>query len=424
MAIDKNKIFLILISIYPISIIIGPLVSLLNTLCLIAIYLFFSIKEGHFKYLYKDKTLKIFFVLYLYLIFNTFISLDYEIGLSRNIGFIRLIFLFIAINYFFYICKDNLRFFYIWTAIFSIFVFDVYFERFYGANIFGWGAEEVNGVFQPHGSRVMSFFKDEPIAGSFIYSFIFSISGFLFFLLKKKSKGFFLYIFLSIFFLLSVVVTGERSSTIKVIFAAFIFIGIINIIKPKTKLLILTILIGSIILLVSNSIYLKNRYVGQFYYYVLEKDSKNIKTSLYYKLYRSGYNVFKNSPILGVGNKNYRIEACGDYEKVLKYKYKCTTHPHQIYIEFLSEHGFLGTLILLSAFFSLIFKNIKKILYSQNYIQIGCFVYLLSVFLPLIPSGSFFSDFNITFFFINLSIMYAVNKNTNIFFVEKNIIKQ
>ena len=141
--------------------------------------------------------------------------------------------------------------------MFLIFIFDVYFERFSGANIFGWGAEEVNGVFQPHGSRVMSFFKDEPIAGSFIYSFIFSISGFLFFLLKKKSKGFFLYIFLSIFFLLSVVVTGERSSTIKVIFAAFIFIGIINIIKPKTKLLILTILIGSIILLVSNSIYLK-----------------------------------------------------------------------------------------------------------------------------------------------------------------------
>ena len=71
--------------------------------------------------------------------------------------------------------------------------------------------------------------------------------------------------------------TGERSSTIKVIFAAFIFIGIINIIKPKTKLLILTILIGSIILLVSNSIYLKNRYVGQFYYYVLEKDKKILK---------------------------------------------------------------------------------------------------------------------------------------------------
>ena len=424
MIIDKNKIFFILISIYPITIIIGPLVSLLNTLCLIAIYLIFFVKEEHFKFLYKDKTLKIFFVLYLYLIINTFISLDHEIGLSRNLGFIRLIFLFIAINYFFYICKDNLRFFYIWTAIFSIFVFDVYFERFYGANIFGWGAEEVNGVFQPHGARVMSFFKDEPIAGSFIYSFIFPISGFLFLLFKNKQKAIFLYIFLAIFLLLSVVVTGERSSTIKVIFAALLFVALIDIIKLKTKLLILTILIGSVTLLVSNSIYLKNRYVSQFYYYVLEKDSKNITNSLYYKLYRSGYNVFKNSPILGVGNKNYRIETCGDFEKVIKYKYKCTTHPHQVYIEFLSEHGFLGTFILLSLFFSLIFKNIKKILRSQNYIQIGCFVYLLSVFLPLIPSGSFFSDFNITFFFINLSVMYAVSKKTNIFFVEKNIIKQ
>ena len=52
-------------------------------------------------------------------------------------------------------------------------------------------------------------------------------------------------------------------------------------------------------------------------------------------------------------------------------------------------------------------------------IQIGAFIYLLSCFLPLLPSGSFFTDYNITLFFINLSFMYAVNKNTNIFFVEK-----
>ena len=38
---------------------------------------------------------------------------------------------------------------------------------------------------------------------------------------------------------------------------------------------------------------------------MFRKRLKNIKTSLYYKLYRSGYNVFKNSPILGVGNKNW-----------------------------------------------------------------------------------------------------------------------
>ena len=58
-------------------------------------------------------------------------------------------------------------------------------------------------------------------------------------------------------------------------------------------------------------------------------------------------------------------------------------------------------------------------LLSQNYIQIGAFIYLLSTFLPLLPSGSFFSDFNITLFFINFSLMYGVNKSTNIFFQKK-----
>ena len=265
----------------------------------------------------------------------------------------------------------------------------------------------------------MSFFKDEPIAGSFIHGFIFLISGFLFGFLKDKKKGFYIYFFLISFFLISIVLTGERSNTIRIIFGVALFVLIADFIKAKSKILILTILFSSAILLISNSSYLKNRYVGQFYYYFSLQDSKKIEDSKYYQLYRSGLNVFKNSPILGVGNKNYRVESCKDLEKMTKFKYKCTTHPHQVYIEFLAEHGALGTIILLSLFFLLIFKDLKKIIYSKNLIQIGAFIYLLSCFLPLLPSGSFFTDYNITLFFINLSFMYAVNKNTNIFFVEK-----
>ena len=63
-----------------------------------------------------------------------------------------------------------------------------------------------------------------------------------------------------------------------------------------------------------------------------------------------------------------------------------------------------------------IFRILKKIIHSQNYIQIGAFVYVLINFLPLIPTGSFFSDFNLTLFMINFSLMYAVNKKTNVFF--------
>ena len=60
-------------------------------------------------------------------------------------------------------------------------------------------------------------------------------------------------------------------------------------------------------------------------------------------------------------------------------------------------------------------QNLKKIIQSKNYIQIGAFIYLVINFVPIIPGGSFFSDFNITFFMLNLSLMYAVDNKTNIF---------
>ncbi len=420
MTIYNKKFFLILMSLFPISIIIGSSISLTNTLLIVLIYLITFFDEKHYKFIFKNNTIKILLIIYLCLIANSFFSLNFEIGLNRNIGFIRLIFLFISINYFFYSLPNNFRIFKVWTIILLIFVADVYFERLSGTNIFGWGAAEIDGIMQPNGLRVVSFFKDEPVAGAYLYSFIFLISGCLITFLKKNYNNNFLFLIIVLVLFFSILITGERSNTLKAIFSLILFISIIDIIKPEKKLLIFIIVIGSLILIVSNSTYFKNRYITQFYYYIVDKDSKNIKSSYYYQLYRSGYNVFKNAPLTGVGNKNYRIETCkSNLEKVKKLNYLCSTHPHQIYFEFLSEHGLIGTIILIFLFLYLIFKNIKIILRSQNYIQIGSFVYLLSVFLPLLPSGAFFSDFNITFFFINLSILYAINKDTNIFFVEK-----
>ena len=117
-------------------------------------------------------------------------------------------------------------------------------------------------------------------------------------------------------------------------------------------------------------------------------------------------------------NKNYRVVTClpGDQKKEgITKNYFCGTHPHQLYIEFLSEHGLFGTIILLSLIFFLIFKNLRIIIVSRNSIQIGCFVYLIINFIPLLPSGSFFNDFNATLFWINLSLFYASNPKTNIF---------
>ena len=420
MSINDNKIFFLLFSILPLSIVVGPSVSLLNILFIIFLYFFIFFKNKHYELIYKDNTIRLLFFIYIYLIINSLISIDYEIGLNRNLGFIRLIFLFIAINYFFFISKKNFKIFNVWTIFFIIFVIDVYFERFSGANFFGWGADEINNVKQPHGIRVMSFFKDEPIAGAYLNGLFLLISGYFLTFFKSKNKIYFFLFLILCFFLFSILLTGERSNSIRAIFGVILFLSFLDFIKLRYKIFTFLILIGAILLIIFNSDYLKHRYYGQLYKEAfLKEDTKFFKENTYINLYKSGFNVFKNYPLFGVGNKNYRVETCN--EKNLKFNYYCITHPHQIYLEFLSEHGLIGTTILLSIFFILIFKNLKIMILSQNYIQIGAFLYLLSTFLPLIPSGSFFTDFNITLFFINFSLMYGVCKETNIFYQKKNL---
>ena len=95
-----NNLFLILFSIIPISIIIGPTIALANILIIDIFFLalIFINKEYSF---FKNKAVKYLFILYAYLIFNSLISIDKEVGLLRNIGFIRVIILFVAFNYFF-----------------------------------------------------------------------------------------------------------------------------------------------------------------------------------------------------------------------------------------------------------------------------------------------------------------------------------
>ena len=119
-----------------------------------------------------------------------------------------------------------------------------------------------------------------------------------------------------------------------------------------------------ILILVFNLSYLNLRYFNQ---------TSNVKNTLYFNLYESGFEVFKNNKLLGVGNKNYRIETCNDIQK--NNKYICTTHPHQIYFEFLSEHGLIGTLIILGIFYKLIFSKILNTIREKNYIKIGSLIY-------------------------------------------------
>ena len=405
--INKENFFFLLFLFLPVSIILGPAISLINIIILNVFFLIFLISQKKFNFI-KHNSIKLISLLYLYLIFNSFISQNYEVGLARNFGFIRLIILFIFINYFFFYYDNEKKLFYFWALILSILIIDVFVEYFLNTNLLGWGGNN-----KLYGDRITSFFKDEPIVGAYLAGFIFLIFGHF---LKTFNKKTFALLFL-LFAFMAIIFTGERSNTIKVISGIIIYFLFLDFLKVRTKLAVIILFFTTFGIIISQSEYLKIRYIGQIYDVLSNQRNfqKFKENNQYIRLYKSGYLVFKNYPIFGVGNKNYRVETCKDASEQLKYDYVCLTHPHQLYFELLSEHGLFGFVIILSIFFYLMFKILKSILLSKNYIQIGAFVFVIINFIPLLPSGSFFSDFNFTLFWINFSIMFACSKKTNIF---------
>lgn len=393
-----NNYFLILFSILPITIVSGPAVSLINILLIDLSFLVLILFIKDYSFL-KSKPLKYLLLIYVYLVFNSFISLDKEIGLLRNLGFLRLIILFAAFNYFFNEEKFLKIVLTVWSLILIVILFDIFWESLNGQNIFGFGGDI-------YGRRIVSFFKDEPIVGGFVNSLYLIIIGFLFVYFKNKKN---LILFFSLIFLIAIFVTGERSNTIRALLGITFFYGLFKDYDFKKKFIFFSSTLFLFLILLFNSEFLKLRYVNQIKSYLTTNQ-------IYFNLYSSGYEVFKNYKLFGVGNKNYRIETCNiNQEEIKKKGYICNTHPHQIYFELLSEHGIVGFLLLILLFYNLFFSKIFQTLKENNYIQIGCLIYLFLTFLPLLPSGAFFNDYMITLFMINLSIFYSSSKKLNIF---------
>ena len=411
-----NTYFLVLFSFIPASIIFGPAISLINIILIDLSFVFLVLYKKDYKFL-SNKTIKFILFFCLYLIFNSIISKDFSIGVFRNFGFIRFGILFLAFNYFFYNKDFFNKVLIVWTATLFVLSLDTYIESIFGRNILGYGEE--------YGSRIVSFFKDEPIVGGYISGFYLIIIGYLFYLNNELSNKYKKVILIfSIFFVLAILLTGERSNTIKALLGFFIFYFFNDFFKVKEKIfsiLLLSMILGT---LLQNSDFLKLRYGGQFFNSIIyliqsnnEIEENEIKTDnrfnkTYLNLYQSGFAVFKEYPIFGVGNKNYRVETCVNKKNPV---YVCNTHPHQVYFEFLAEHGLVGSIILFYILFNLIFNKIKTIFTSKNYLQIGCLIFLITTFIPFLPSGAFFADYSLTIFWINLSVMYSVGKKTNVF---------
>ena len=131
---------------------------------------------------------------------------------------------------------------------------------------------------------------------------------------------------------------------------------------------------------------------------------QNIK---YFVHYDVSLKIFKEYPLFGVANKNFRHECHNKKyfdEKIKLTNLRCNTHPHQIHFELLSEHGIIGYLFFLIMMFAGLKKIFNNYITTKNIFYLSSLIYLTIFLIPILPSGSFFSTFNGTLFWVIFSI--------------------
>ena len=104
----------------------------------------------------------------------------------------------------------------------------------------------------------------------------------------------------------------------------------------------------------------------------------------------------------------FRIK-CNE-EKFKVGKFSCSTHPHNIIIQFLAELGVIGISFLLYFYLSL-FLNIKAAKNNSLITSTSFLVFL--IFFPLLPYGNFFHNGLVIMNILSISILWCLYYDDN-----------
>ena len=147
-----------------------------------------------------------------------------------------------------------------------------------------------------------------------------------------------------------------------------------------------------------------------------EEPHYNIWDSQWGAHFLTSYEIFKSQPLLGSGIKSFR-KVCykKEFEKIdsAEFKARCSTHPHNIYFEFLSETGILIFIPFVLLNLILTYKLIF-IWFAQkklNDLNLLIFCSFTVLFFPIQTTGAFFSTWNGFFYWLIYSfVAYILRK--------------
>ena len=401
----KNELFFFnfvpswIIILMPALLISGPFLSDLGLSLVSILFLINSIKNNLKKY-YDNYYFKFFLIFCLILILSSLLSDNVLISLKNSLFYFR--FGIFSLCFWYLLEKNKFLLKYLFISILLCFlslIIDGYTQFIFGKNLFGYT------LYNDY--RVSSFFGSELVLGSYLARF-FPILFALFILLDQPKKNKLLLLFVTIVFILSeglIFISGER---LALFFMNLSAVFIILMLKEYRIYRLWTYIVSLCLIVVLMNFFpnSKERFIDQTIYdFTRNTDDKvYIFSKPHNDMYISAYRIFLDNKFLGVGPRQFR-NTCDKYRVS---EYSCETHPHNTYIELLSEAGIFAFLVVAGLFILICYLSIKHFVLKLIRDKKGIFndfeVCLLSAIIislwPFSPSGSFFNNWmSIVYYF-------------------------
>jgi O-antigen ligase len=356
---------------------------------------FFLFNENEI--LNKNKLIWYLLIFYFYLNINSLFSYNIVFSLESSIFYLR--FIFFSIFVYLLLKKFDSKLVKIFTnfyiILFIIIGLDSLKQYLTGTNFFGMVSTNFN--------RPSGLFGEELIIGSFFSRNTPLILSLFFFVYYKRIDEKNFYIILTILLIsinLFVLISGERAALVLVLLIDFITFFLIPI-KKMNKFKIILCLTTILIIALTFFDTARERMIIETYEQIFNEGRIYIFSEQHQSHYSSALLMFFDKPILGQGVNTFRI-LCSDPKFINDLT--CSTHPHNSYIQLLSETGIIGFLFLLNLYIYSIYFFIKVTRNHKDNLYYYPIIFLITSFLinffPFLPSNNFFNNWiNINYFF-------------------------
>lgn len=373
---------------YPILLITGPFIPDL-LLVLLSIYFILNYQKFNFK---KIFFFNIFFSFYIYLIISSLLSQEIIHSIKSSLPYIRFFFLIFG-AYNLYLIDNNFlkKISYSLYASLSIVFLFLIFQKYQLLNLIPLNDESSAG-------RFTGPFGDDLIMGAFSLKIYMLIAFFTYFTNNNNKVLILLTFYLLSFYL--IIHSGERSAFyLFIIFSlSFYFIN-----KRFFFLLLIIKIIFFFIILNFNSLEIyKKRLIEKTLQQTVY--DKKIFSKQHNQHYKVSLEIFKKYPFFGSGPNSFRHE-CKNFKNI---KNGCSTHPHNLLFQFLSELGLIGFLFLMYFYY----KLIKDFLYHDNKVKISVVICFINFF-PFLPFGNFFNNYLSLFLFMSFVPYIIIKRSKN-----------